>query len=236
VDLAVPPDADYVFDLISPDSERRGLALARDAALDEDFRRALSRYNELWFKAGRTPRPKDAALIAAMDQTRAAMSAAHERTLHGIVGAFIHARSEGGPDAHERLAPYAVLFLKWENAYPDRWRAPRVSSGTPWGLKKRVLGRFCQAGVPAKVRSDVIGLILRAVEREHRCEDGGFAALARAVDGGELRNALAKAERSHDPLVRLRAQYVRWIVNHPTAPVTTAGWRRWLASDGDAPE
>lgn len=51
-----------------------------------------------------------------MDQSRAAISAARDRTLHGITGKFIHARWFGGPNDHERLASYAVLFLKWENA------------------------------------------------------------------------------------------------------------------------
>lgn len=224
----MPSDADYVFDLISPDSERRARAVARDAALRADFREALNCYNQLWFRAGKTPRPKDAALLAAMDQARAAMSTASDRTLGGITANFVHARS-GGPGDHDRLAPYAVLFLKRENAFPDEWRTS--TSGGPWHLKKRVLKRFVEAGVPVRLRSDLIRLIAAAIEREHRCEDGGFAAVARAVDGAELRCALEAADTMPDSLVRLNAQYVRWIVDHPTAPVTVAGWRRWLASD-----
>jgi hypothetical protein len=230
VDLAVPADADYVFNLISPDSERRAAAVARDAALVEDFQRALARHNELWFIAGKSWQPKDAAVHAAMDQARAAMSAAKSRTLHGIAGKFIDARRLGGPDDHERLAPYAVLFLRWENTYPDQWRGARAS-GAPWRRRKHVLRRFIRGGVPAHVRGDVIELVAQAIAREHRCEDGGFAALARLVNGAELHSTLIAAEAADDPLIRLRAQYVRWVVDHPAAPVTTAGWRRWLASD-----
>lgn len=231
MDLDVPADADYVFDLISPDPERRRLALARDAALAEDFREALAGYDELWGMAKWSP--GDPGLQAAMDQTRAAMSAAADRTLHGIALLFIRAYSEGGPADHDRLAPYAVLFLRWENAYPEQWRIPRAS-GSPWGLKKYVLRRFIQAGVPAAVKDDVLQLLIQAVAREHRCEDRGFAELARVLDGPCLRVALQQAETNTDPLVRLRAQYVRWVVEHPGEPVTTAGWRRWLASDDEA--
>lgn len=225
----MPPDADYVFDLISPDPERRARALARDAELRADGERALACYNELWFRAGKTWRPQDAALLAAMDQARAAMIAARDRTLGGITSNFIHARV-GGPHVHDLLAPYAVLFLKREIAFPDEW-AGRRTPGGPWWAKKRVLKRFVEAGVPTRLRSDVIRLIAAAVEREHRCEDGGFAAVARAVDGAELRGALEAAEAMPDPLVRLNAQYARWVVDHPATPVTAVGWRRWLASD-----
>lgn len=226
----MPADADYVFDLINPDSARREAALARDAALVAEFRRALAVRNELWFRAGRSMRPKEVALVAAMDQARAEMTAASERTLHGITGKFIHARRADGPDDHQRLASYAVLFLRWEDAYPDQWRIPRAS-GTPWWLKKHVLRRFARGGVPSNVQHDALQLIVRAIEREHRCEDGGFAALARAVDADELRSRLTATEATDDPLVRLRAQYIRWVVDHPTAPLTAVGWRRWLTSD-----
>jgi hypothetical protein len=43
-------------------------------------------------------------------------------------------------------------------------------------------------------------LIVRAIEREHRCEDSGFAALARAVDCDELRSALASRKRPGDAI------------------------------------
>jgi hypothetical protein len=51
------------------------------------------------------------------------------------------------------------------------------------------------------------------------------------VDCDELRSAFAVAEEIDNPLVRLRAQYVHWVVDHPAASATAAGWRRWLASD-----
>jgi hypothetical protein len=70
---------------------------------------------------------------------------------------------------------------------------------------------------------------MQAVGREHSCEDQGYPAVARVVDGLELRSRLDAASRSEDPLVRLRAEWVRWVIDHPAAPVTVAGWRRWLA-------
>jgi hypothetical protein len=63
VDLAVPSDADYVFDLISPDSARRARAVARDAALRADFQEASDSYSRLWLRAGKTWRPQDPALL-----------------------------------------------------------------------------------------------------------------------------------------------------------------------------
>ena len=225
----MPADADYVFDRIGSDPDRRAQALARDAEQVVVMRRALERQHEIWFRAGKSWRPSDVALAAAMDQAMAERSAAVARTLHGIVVKFVHARWAGDADDHVRLAPYAVLFLQWETAFPEQWRSARESAS--WGLKKHVLRRFVQAGVPAQFQSDVVELVMQAVGREHRCEDQGYPAVARVVDGPELRSRLDAASRSEDPLVRLRAEWVRWVIDHPAAPVTAAGWRRWLAQD-----
>ena len=71
---------------------------------------------------------------------------------------------------------------------------------------------------------------MAAVNREHRCEDRWYAALARRLDSPELRNLLAEAAASTDPLVRLRAGYVNAVLEDRSMAVTVASWRRWLAA------
>lgn len=98
-------------------------------------------------------------------------------------------------------------------------------------MKKQVLPRFAVAGVPDEFLGEVTTLVMAAVSREHRCEDQGYPAVARTVDGPELRAALTEAMTAEDPLVRLRAGWASWVVDHPAAPVTAAGWRSWLRQD-----
>jgi hypothetical protein len=229
-DLDVPADASYVFDLVSPYLRRRERALERHAGYLAAHRATIMRGNEIWEQAGRHWVPADPALHAAMDQVRAAGRDAGAHTVYGLAGMFVHARWLGGPDDRDRLAPYAVLLLHWESCFPQPWRDATQSS--PWWLKKQVLRRFAEDGVPERHCDQMVKLLFDAVRREQRCEDGGYVALARRLDGPDLRAALAHAARSDDPLTQLRARYVLWVADHVDQPVTTAGWRRWLAQDG----
>lgn len=46
------------------------------------------------------------------------------------------------PEGHARLAPYGLLFLQWEQRFPEEWR----SAGWPfslWSQKEAVLRAFC---------------------------------------------------------------------------------------------
>ena len=56
MDLPVPADADYVFDLINPDAGRRAAALARHAELVAEHRCARDVFTVLWVRAGKTRR------------------------------------------------------------------------------------------------------------------------------------------------------------------------------------
>ncbi|SDZ43535.1 hypothetical protein SAMN05444365_11623 [Micromonospora pattaloongensis] len=192
---------------------------------------AIQWQNDVWQRAGRELMPSDPALQAEMDQARAAQWAAWESTLLGPVYAFCSARWSGGPEAHSRYAPYAVLFLQWETRYPDEWHHAAIGG---WGTKKEVLRRFIAAGPTPDTQADLLELLTAAIYREHRCEDSRYAALARQLDGPSLRCCLASAQQDHDGLVRLRAGYMQWVVDNATAPVTAASWRRWLAGNSVA--
>jgi hypothetical protein len=230
MDLLVPPGASYVFDLTNSHARRRRRALERHAQHVEDVLDALTRQNEIWRQAGGNRAPTNPGLAAAMDQVGAEGRDASAHTLPGIVYMFLQTRWNAASRAdYERLAPYAVLYLQWETLFPEEWREANLYS--PWKTKKQVLRGFAKAGAPQACQGQLIELLAAAIRREHRCEDGGYPALARRVDGPELRSMLADAAGSTDPLVRLRAEYVLWVAENPRAPVTVAGWRRWLADD-----
>jgi hypothetical protein len=54
--------------------------------------------------------------------------------------------------------------------------------------------------------------------------------VARAVDGADLRERLARAAESGNPWARCHAGYVRWMLDHPEAPNTRRVWRTWPAA------
>jgi len=72
--------------------------------------------------------------------------------------------------------------------------------------------------------------VIAAIQREHRCKDRWYAGVARQVAGPDLDQALSEALEAPDPLARMRAGYVRWIIDNPAEPVTEASWRRWLSA------
>jgi hypothetical protein len=129
--------------------------------------------------------------------------------------------------------PYAVLYLQWESRYPDEWFAHAKS----WGTKKGLLDTFARAGreFPAEVRRRLVGLIVDAVCREHRCEDVGYARLARAVDGADLRIRLDAVAGGPDPAHRARAGYLLWVLEHPEASrPKTSQWLTWHAKRAES--
>lgn len=230
-DLALPVDSAYVFDLIDPDKCRRRQVVQRHAGFVAARHEAVARANEIWQMAGRCWAPADATLAAAMQRARAAWREASAHTVQGLVGVFLDAQRAGPPDDRSRLAAYAVLFLRWEVAFPEQWRDAGPTS--PWWYKKQVLRSFARNGVPSPQRDALTGLLVAAVHREHRCEDCFYPALARHLDGPTLRAALTQAQGAEDAVVRRRARYVKWVADHADAPVTLAGWRRWLVDTGN---
>jgi hypothetical protein len=152
------------------------------------------------------------------------------QTLYHLAGEFAWASWRPEHDDTDS-ARYAVLFLQWEVAFPDEWRA--AAPWSPWGLKQTILRGFVRVGALGRDQV-LIDLVMAAVGREQRCEDRWYAALARRVDSPELRCLLAEATESPDSHVRRRAGYVSAVLDDPDMAVTLASWRRWLAASDDS--
>jgi hypothetical protein len=151
-------------------------------------------------------------------------------TFADLLEAFVHwdevptARS---PDQHARLASYAVLFLRWESAFPDEcdgggWR------GGPWGFKGSVLRTFAVRGPVASTGPALEDLVLAAVHRRQHCHDPEYVRLARRLDGPGLRARLRAAATENDEQTRLRAGYLLWLLDHPDARIRSSKWRQWV--------
>ncbi len=160
------------------------------------------------------------------EQALADQKDAIEQTLYSVAGDFGWACWYSDRDETE-FAPYAVLFLRWEAEFPEEWRAGAPWS--PWGLKQRVLRGFSRVGALGWEK-ELTDLLMGAVGRAQRCEDRWYAALARRLDGAELRSRLADAEASPDPVVRLRAGYVGLVLDDRSMAVSLASWKRWVAA------
>jgi hypothetical protein len=94
-----------------------GRAVRRDRWLSA--RHGANSLNRVWAAAG-TPVPQEVHLAAEMDQARAAKREADARTFFAPMYAWWAGSID--PDTHARYAPYAVLFLEWEDRYPQEWR------------------------------------------------------------------------------------------------------------------
>ncbi|WP_328321175.1 hypothetical protein OHA70_23720 [Kribbella sp. NBC_00382] len=219
----------WMVDFVDPDPTRRRAARMRQDRYLAQQRQAIDRQNALWWANGQSYDFLDVpALRAEFDRHLAAQRSAGAHTIYSALHSFVDASWQVDQRAtFELLAPYAVLFLRWETDYPDEWR---LSSG--WGTKQQVLRSFIRVGAPESTRADLIELVVQAVSRQHRCEDRWYAALARRVDGPELRAALGECRESADKVVRLRAEYVLIVLDDAELPVTLASWRSWLARSG----
>ncbi|TCN29184.1 hypothetical protein EV644_1413 [Kribbella orskensis] len=218
----------WLFNLTDPDPARRRAALDRQAELIATWSAGLRWSNTLWYQNGRSsdfshsPR-----LTAEYDQAEAMQRNAIAQTLYSVAGGFSRARYQELDDSASESVPYAVLFLQWEVGFQHEWRT--AAPWSPWELKERILRGFIKAG-PLGWDEALLDLVMAAVNREHWCEDRWYAALARRLDSPELRNLLAEAAASTDPLVRLRAGYVSAVLDDRSTAVTVASWRRWLAA------
>jgi hypothetical protein len=219
-----------VFDLIAEDDGVRSRALRRQRALLAAAAEALRESNRVWAEAG-SPGPGEPHLAAQMDQARADFRWHRVQSLEGPVEAFC--RGGSGDAAAELLyAPYAVLSLRWEASYPDEWGARGSWLWSPWTGKEVLLRRLDRGGVPDLVRSQVADLVLAALRRSYRCKDWMYAPLVRHICDERFVSRLEAMLDADDPLVRLRAQFVRQVAAHPERRVKRASWRRWLADEG----
>jgi hypothetical protein len=134
------------------------------------------------------------------------------------------------PGDYARLAPYGLLFLQWEERFPEEWR----SAGWPfslWSEKGAVLHAFC-AGEPAPLTGPGLeDLLIAAVRRTQRCQDRWYWSLARRIDTPGLRGRLAEVAAESET-ARLRAGFVLWHMDHAGEAAGSAAWLRWRRSHG----
>jgi hypothetical protein len=205
----------WAFDLISPDPVRRHDALARHRLVEADWLRAQQRVNSLWADAGSLS-PADPGRARTMKRALADLGEAEDRRL-------IRAVWRWRPGVSSHLLPIAVLYLQWEASYPDEWCKH-------WLTKKWLLRELSRLeSYDAELRQRLGALVLAAVNREHRCEDAGYARLARAIADDRLIAQLGEAEASGDGRTRLRASFMLFFIASPDAAATPATWRRWLS-------
>jgi hypothetical protein len=219
-----------VYDLVDTDETVRARALDRHKELLAGAAEALHWSNRVWQQAG-TPAPAEPHLAAEMDQARADFAWHRRQTIHGPLASYC----APGADivTRRRCAPYLVLYLRWEAEFPRDFDAPEASMWSRWSTKESVLRRLDRGGVPDPIRSEVAGLILAALRRPYRCKDWRFARLVRHVPGERLSAGLDELLACEDPLVRLRAKFVRTVARHPDRAVSRQSFQRWLASDED---
>ncbi|GAA0985150.1 hypothetical protein GCM10009555_060030 [Acrocarpospora macrocephala] len=205
----------WTFELISEDPVRREQARGRLRVTQDRRSEALYAFNEVWRDEG----------LSAADQAGARYIAERRRTLPDALWEFIPAESY----ADWAGLKYVLLYLEWEARYPDEWMA----SAKGWGTKHDKLDDLARA-VPhlaTAVIDQLVDLISLAVRREHRCEDVGYAVLARAVGGSRLRRLLLEIADDPDEGFRLRARYLLWLLDHPEASKPKASqWKAWLRS------
>jgi len=199
---ALPDDQPWVFDLVSGDGARRAAALARHADLSAETAAARLRANEIWARQGWN---------RAAENT---FQRRRDRTLAGLVAAFCQAED---PAVRAHYAPYAVLFLRWEERFLPELRA--AWSCSPWTTKEVVLRDFARGGVPAEQEPELAELIVAALRRPYRCKDWRYAGLLRHVAPAAI------TELDDD-----RARFARHVLAHPELTVTRFTYPRWLAA------
>jgi hypothetical protein len=225
----LPGDHSWVFDLVASDEVVRHRALARHQALLAAASEALRWSNSIWEQAG-TPAPTEPHLAAAMDQARADFRWHRQQTIFGPIEAYWDS-DYADSVAPLLYSPYVVLYLRWEAAYPQEWRAPGSWMWSPWGTKEVLLRRLDRGGVPEPVRPQIGDLIVAALERPYRCKDWMYARLVRHVLDVPFVSRIEALLSAEDPLVRLRAQYILHVARNPQRGVKRVSWHRWLTSD-----
>jgi hypothetical protein len=222
---------EWLFGLVDVDPGRRLAALERQAGLIADWSGGLRRSNALWFQNGQSSDfSRSLRMASQYEQALADQNDAIGQTLHSVAGEFGRAWYSDRDETES--APYAVLYLRWEADFPEEWRA--AAPWSPWGLKQRILRGFVKVG-PLGWERALTDLVMGAVARRQRCEDHLYAALARHLDGPDLRSRLAEAGASADPIVRLRAGFVGAVLDDHDMAVSVASWKRWAAA-AEVPE
>lgn len=162
--------------------------------------------------------------------TRAGTLAGPVRAFTGLVPPGWSSVPGTDPGDYARLAPYGLLFPRWEQRFPEE-RRPAGWPFSPWSEKAAVLRAFC-AGGPAPLTGPALeDLLIAAVRRTQRCQDRWYWSLARRTGTPGLRGRLGDAAAESET-ARLRAGFVLWHVDHPGEAAGSAAWLRWRRSHG----
>lgn len=218
-------ELDWVDDLVSPDPAARAGARARFRQTYDEFYRLQREINVVWATAG-TLHPRDRALAARTDRLLAAQQEAAGYSL-------IHTLWRGWPALYRgpewfrgdpaELVGYSLRYLEWEAWYPAEWHKHWITKA---GQLEALAGR---ADLGADARGRLVELVIAAVRRDHRCEDRGYALVARSIDDATLRGRLAAETRAAEEVIRWRAGFLLHLLDHRAEPATAGSWKRWLA-------
>ncbi len=224
-----PENLAWTYDLVAPDDVVRRRALARHQAFLAVASQALKWSNSVWAQAG-SPAPSEPHLAAEMDQARAAFRWNREQTNFSPINAYLDSRHT---DSASRLAsaPFLALYLRWEAKYPQEWATQESRMWSPWTTKEVLVRELGRRGVPGEIRPQISDLIVSTLQRPYRCKDWMFARLVRHIADKSFIDKVEALLHAHDPLTRLRAEFILHIARHPHHVVKQATWRRWLSAD-----
>ncbi|MFJ9552386.1 hypothetical protein ACIRPH_01130 [Nocardiopsis sp. NPDC101807] len=211
----------WAHGLTADDPAAREAALARLLRAQEGVGRSIARLNEALLRPpppGPAGRRRDPAFVRAATAHR-------EAERHSLPEALWN-RPPGDVRTWAGL-PYALLYLEWEAKYPQTW----TRYAKKWGTKRLLLRDVAVTGHGEAARARLVGLVAAAVRRRYRCKDREYVRVARAVDGEDLRVALAPAADSEDVWARRHAGYVLWLLDRPGVPNTRRVWEGWNAGE-----
>jgi hypothetical protein len=217
-------DPSWVFELVSTDDRVRGRALARHQSLITAASEANRWVNRVWAQAG-TPAPEQPRLAAEMAQARAAHRHYLGQTIFELVGRLW----DENPEIREQHAPFALLYLTWERRHPAEWHARASNAWSPWSRKEGVLRNLAKHGIPDVIMPRLTDLVVDVVRHPYRCKDWLYAPLIRRLRTGEFDQRLRDLHAAADPMVRSRAEFLRYVADNPALKVTRRTFARWLA-------
>lgn len=217
----------WLFGLTSSDELARRKALARFRKLSEDLLAANAARNDVYWRAGREWSPTHAVLSRAMDSAREEFSSVYSKTIYSPLSSFISVRRvpQAAPKPVDER--FAVLFLEWEQAFPEEWDREARGWGSRWGWKESLLKVIGRHGIGASHRSAVERLALTAISRPYRAKDWLYARVARQLDNPAFRASLHSTANLSDDDVKLKAAFVTSRLTQAELSVNRRSYDNW---------
>jgi hypothetical protein len=222
----------WMFDFVSGDDLRRRRAMTQSRHHSEALRSANGERNDVWRRAGGMWSPEDPGLADEMAHAEAAWSEAFAKTIYAPISAYRGSGWVGPPDVFAECEPFAVLYLEWEQNYPDEWSREAGRWGSRYGWKERILTAMHHQGVGDSHREAVERLVLAAVRGPYRAKDWRYARIARQLDSPGLRESLRSIAAGDDEGARLRAEFVLSRLDQPGLSANRRSYDNWLQQRG----